>query len=254
ATTLAGSTRARACTPAGARPRSSALAAAPPGPAKASARYKSLQWRRDIVNGRPLKVIIPVVFYHGKDKWNVPDQFIDLFKVDEEIKPLMLNFKYFLFDTDDWDFRTETDPELSENVFLLTAMALMKYSYNKDMDAIEEIIRFWYKKGFIQERQHVVFFLIYISQSYNIQHKQMLEIFDRNNIKEGGEIMQTLAEEIIGNAREEAREEAIKETQLETARSLTEQGVDINIIVNATGLSKEEIGNLAKTIHKSVGQ
>jgi predicted transposase/invertase (TIGR01784 family) len=40
------------------------------------------------------------------------------------------------------------------------------------------------------------------------------------------------------------KEEGKRETQLEIAKKLKEQNVDIEIIINATGLSKEEIENL----------
>jgi predicted transposase/invertase (TIGR01784 family) len=62
---------------------------------------------------------------------------------------------------------------------------------------------------------------------------------------DGGEIMQTLADRL----RSEGREEGKKEGKLETARKLIKRGVDMDIIVEATGFSKQEIEKLVKTIH-----
>ncbi len=50
----------------------------------------------------------------------------------------------------------------------------------------------------------------------------------------------TLAEML----KQEGRKEGIEETKKETARSLLDEGVDINIISSATGLSLQEIRNL----------
>jgi predicted transposase/invertase (TIGR01784 family) len=40
-----------------------------------------------------------------------------------------------------------------------------------------------------------------------------------------------------------------KEGKLETARELIKRGVDINIIAEATGFSREEIEKLAEIVH-----
>ncbi|MCP5046472.1 MAG: hypothetical protein GY940_04820 [bacterium] len=211
-------------------------------------KYMYHQWQQDVDNGRPPRPIIPIVFYHGKEEWNVPDDFVDLFEVEDPVKPFLLNYSYILFDTEDWDFRTETDPELRENVFLLSAMALMKYTYDKNIDAIEEIIRFWKRNGFIHDTENVVFFLIYISKTQNISGNQVVEIFNRNHIY-GGKIMQAWEEKIIGNAREEAIKETERKMNLKTAKKMLERGIDTDSIVYATGLSKEEVEKIAETIH-----
>jgi hypothetical protein len=50
-------------------------------------------------------------------------------------------------------------------------------------------------------------------------------------------------------AKKEGKKEGIKEGKLETARELIKRGVDIGIIADATGISREEIEELATTIH-----
>lgn len=55
--------------------------------------------------------------------------------------------------------------------------------------------------------------------------------------------MQTLAQRL----REEGRKEGAKAEKINTARELLKNGVDINIISRATGLSPEEIEKLVST-------
>ena len=66
---------------------------------------------------------------------------------------------------------------------------------------------------------------------------------------DGGEIMQTLADRLRSEGREEGRKEGKKEGKLETARKLIKRGVDMDIIVEATGFSRQEIEKLVETIH-----
>ncbi len=67
-------------------------------------KYMYLEWQKDIDQKRPLRVIIPMIFYHGKEKWNVPRSFVNQFKVNKEIKKFLLNYRYILFDTKDWNW------------------------------------------------------------------------------------------------------------------------------------------------------
>ena len=53
--------------------------------------------------------------------------------------------------------------------------------------------------------------------------------------------MQTIAEKWI--------EKGAKETKLKTAKELVKNGVDIDIIVRSTGLSREEIEKFASAAH-----
>ena len=49
-------------------------------------RYMYLMWNKDIGENKPLRVIIPLVFYHGKKKWKLPVKFLEQFKIKEELK------------------------------------------------------------------------------------------------------------------------------------------------------------------------
>jgi predicted transposase/invertase (TIGR01784 family) len=46
-----------------------------------------------------------------------------------------------------------------------------------------------------------------------------------------------------------AKKEGKREGKLETARELLKRGVDINIIAEVTGFSREEIEKLAEIVH-----
>ena len=215
-------------------------------------RYMYLMWQMDIDENKPLRVIVPIVFYHGEEKWNIPHSFIEQFNVSDEIKEFLLNYRYVMFDTRHWNFKDESNEELRDNVFLLTALALMKNAFNEDVDTIRELFKFWYEKGFTGELEKVLFFLAYICETSDISQDKLKEVLEESKI-EGGEIMPTLAKRlreegrIEGEKRGEKRGE--KKGKLETARELIKRGVDINIIAEATGFPREEIEKLAATVH-----
>ncbi|MDQ1350559.1 MAG: hypothetical protein QG657_861 [Acidobacteriota bacterium] len=215
-------------------------------------KYMVEEWQKDIIEQEPLRIIIPILFYHGKKEWKIPQAFVEQFDVDDEIKEFLLNYRYFLFDTGLWDFRSETNKELNEDVFLLTALALMKYAYTDEMEGIEEIFRFWHEKGFTKNIEDIVFFLIYISETKNIKPDQLKKMLEKTKI-DGGNIMETLAQQLRDEGRrigiEEGMKEGMKEGKRNTAWELLKRGIDMDIIAAATGLAKKELEKLAVTVH-----
>jgi predicted transposase/invertase (TIGR01784 family) len=131
-------------------------------------RYMSLMWQTDIEANKPLRVIVPIVFYHGAGTWQIPTQFIEQFAVTEEWKPFLLNFSYILFDVNAWDWQAESSQPLRENVFLLSAMMLMKAAYSKDLELVRQMFRLWHQIGFVQEKERINFLLIYVAETQDI--------------------------------------------------------------------------------------
>ena len=215
-------------------------------------KYMVEEWQKDINEKRPLRIIIPIVFYHGEKDWNVPQSFVDQFDVEDEVKKYLLDYRYFLFDAKSWDFQTERNKEIKDNVFLLTALSVMKYAYAEETESIEAIFRFWQEKGFTRDIEDMIFFLIYISETKKISRDHLKEMLEKSKI-DGGEIMQTLADRLrnegkkigleIGEKRGEKRE------KIETAKRMLDDGMPIENIIKYTGLEVNEIQKLTETVH-----
>jgi predicted transposase/invertase (TIGR01784 family) len=173
-------------------------------------------------------VIIPLVFYHGKDPWNVPRSFVDQFDVSDEIKEYLLNYRYILFDTKDWDFLAEENRELRDNVFLFTSLLLMKSAYNEDMEAVKAIFKLWHEKEFISNKEKVIFFLIYVAYIRDIPLEQLGKTLEECKI-EGGDMMQTLARQLK------------KEEKIETAKRMLLNDFSVEQVITVTGLTEKEV-------------
>jgi predicted transposase/invertase (TIGR01784 family) len=198
------------------------------------------EWQRDIDEKKPLRIIIPLVFYHGEKDWKVPREFVDQFDVDDEVKAFLLNYRYILFDTKSWDFRNESNEELKNNVFLLTAMVMMKYFHSDDTESILKIFKFWHEKGFTDDVENVVFFLIYISDTRNISVDQLKKMLEKSKI-EGGVIMETLGQRLRAEGEKKGVKKGVKKEKLETAKRMLNDGLPIETIVKYTGLTEKEI-------------
>jgi len=219
-------------------------------------KYMVFEWEKDYNNNKSPRLIIPVVFYHGAEEWKVPRSFAEQFDVDDEVKRYLLDYRYILFDTNPWDFSAESNKALKNNVFLFTAMVLMKAAYKKDIEAILEIFRFWRERGFTENKGIVLFFMKYISYTQDIDRDHLKDILDKTKIEGGDFIMPTLAQQF----REEFREEFIetlgpelkkegikegkKEEKFEIARRMLLNNFSLDQVILSTGLTKKEIKTL----------
>jgi predicted transposase/invertase (TIGR01784 family) len=203
-------------------------------------KYMVEEWQKDIDEKRPLRIIIPIVFYHGEKEWKIPQSFVDQFDIEDEIKKFLLDYRYFLFDAKTWNFRSESSKELRDNVFLLSAMALMKYAYTEETEGIEEIFRFWHEKGFTKDIEDMVFFLIYISETKNISRDRLKKMLEQSKI-DGGEVMQTLADRLRSEGKKMGEKKGKREEKIETARRMLLDNVSIKNVIKYTGLSEKEI-------------
>jgi predicted transposase/invertase (TIGR01784 family) len=202
-------------------------------------KYLYFEWQKDVDQKKPLRVIIPLVFYHGKESWNVPRSFVDQFNVSDEIKEYLLNYRYILFDTKDWDFLAEENQELKDNVFLLTSLVLMKSAYNDDMETVKAIFKLWHEKGFVTDKDKVIFFLIYVAYIRDIPLEQLKKTLEECKI-EGGDIMPSLAQRLI----EQGVEQGTVKKAKETARQMLNDDFPIESIIKYTGLTEKEIKEL----------
>jgi len=223
-------------------------------------KYMYLMWQKDTDAGKPLRVIIPIVFYHDKYEWKMPQSFNDQFEVNKEVKEYLLNYKYVLFDTNYWDLEDKRNEKLKDNVNLMAYLFLMKNAFNKSMDALKRLIKFWIKRGLEEDTDLIISSLNYIVSTQNIDPEKIIEILEESEIQ-GGDIMQSLAqrwveqgfeqgiEEGIEKGIEKGIEQGIEKGKMQTAKKLLKKGIDIEIIAESTGFSKKEIKKLAAKSH-----
>jgi predicted transposase/invertase (TIGR01784 family) len=228
-------------------------------------KYMYLMWQKDLDNGDPLRLIIPIVFYHGKAKWKMSQSFNDQFAVNEEVKKFLLNYKYILFNTNNWDLEDKRNEKLRDNLNLTAYLFLMKSSFEKGLDSIKKVIDFWHRKDLIGNTDLLMSSLNYIVSIKDIKPDELIEILKEREVQ-GGEIMPSLAQRWMEQGFDQGveegwikgKKEGIKEgkevgikvgrevEKLETAKKLIKNGVAMDIIVRATGIPKKELEKMAE--------
>jgi predicted transposase/invertase (TIGR01784 family) len=220
---------------------------------------------------KALPVVIPIVIYHGHKKWEVDKGFSSLFDAPGYLKEYIPGFNYRLY-----DISHVPDEEIKGAVLLRILLMTLKYIFTPELNyrLREEIFPLFLelkdkKKG----TEYLEVLLRYLTRSARDLPEKGLNESVSKLFKDGGDIMQTIAEKWksegikIGEKRGEKRgeERGVKigeergveigvkigeeKGKVETARKLIQRGIDIEIIAEATGFSKEEIEKFAATDH-----
>ena len=88
-------------------------------------RYEVRIWDRDWRNGEELRPIIPLVLYHGRERWGVVRDFGGLFAGDEVLRPYWPRFRYELL-----DLSAYSDEEIHGAAHLQIGLLVMKYVFD----------------------------------------------------------------------------------------------------------------------------
>ncbi len=198
-----------------------------------------------------LPLIIPMVFYHGAQAWNIPLDFKSLI---DENRPsgtnhFIPNFEYLLCDLSKY-----SDKDLIGTVHYQVTMLLLKYIFHNDINVrLPGILKILNK---LKSKQTILEFLEtileYLVKGTNRFTEKNIEDALEHAIPEltkGGEIMQTLAEKWFfegkEEGKEEGREEGEKEGILMTAGNMMKAGLDMATIRQVTGLTDQTLQKLA---------
>jgi predicted transposase/invertase (TIGR01784 family) len=163
---------------------------------------------------RLLPPIIPLVFYHGKEKWNIGSRLSDsIFLGDrEELKVWIPDFTYTLY-----DFSPYSDAQIKGSILLKICLDLFKHIFDKDLSHVRKIIQLL-KALSLDERTALEFieatFWYIMSVRDDANPGILREIVEQAISKEAGGVVMTVAEQLKQEGRKEGREEGRKEGEL----------------------------------------
>ena len=212
-------------------------------------------------NKDELPIIIPMVIYHGKEKWNLKTDLRDMIpgfdglpKYFKERAPV---FKYDFFNIGEYE---ESD---FEELTKLTAMMLKAFqdAFEEDIEVI--LTNFLLALEEVQNEESVET-LIYYGEIY-LKYIELTndDITEEDIVKEikkldgkGAVTMSILQrrEEMgiqkgIQKGMQEGIQKGIRERNLEIAKNLLKEGTEIALVVKATGLSKSEVAKLNEEVN-----
>ena len=213
-------------------------------------KYQYLMLEEDHNAKRDFRIIIPVVFYHGKGRWNLDRKFSDFIHVSEEFRPYVLSFEYLLFDTK--DFKLSQADNFGRNAYLMSAISLMKEMKNMDSEKMASLFKYMSESGLIK-RNDILFVLIeYLAKSNDVEEKEVVNIIKKELGSEAEDVMPSLAqrwmEEGIEKGIRKGKKEGALENKIEICRNLLKEGLNLETISKVTGLSTEKVLEIQKNL------
>ena len=179
-------------------------------------KYIYLMLQHDLNEDKDLRIVIPLVLYHGKRSWTVPPSFRDLFSVHETIKPFIPDFRYLIFNTGKWNESEDIAlQKMHNNVLLLSFLLLLKTAYETGTVVIEKVIKLWYNNKLFSKFNLIELCFQYLVYIRDLKEEDLEELFERAGI-DGGKIMPTIVDKWI----EKGMEKGIEKGELNEKRSI----------------------------------
>jgi predicted transposase/invertase (TIGR01784 family) len=181
--------------------------------------------------GMPLSVVIPIVFYHGKEKWASKNDLLHLFSLqDKRFSDYVPDFKYIFFDLSQYP-----DEAIKGAILNRVALLLLKHVFDQDftqrLPAIFSLLGELLEKETGMEYLETVIRYVFRTAE-NMTAENLRKIVESSLFKEKGEVvMATLAEKY----REEGIQQGIQQGILEGLLEGIELGIGLKF--GAQGLN-----------------
>jgi len=193
--------------------------------------YCLVTYEEDTRNQRELKPIIPIILYHGKQKWDLPENFVDYFNVSSDIKEYLLQFKYILIDLSTYKDQ-EFLEKLNRNARLYSALYALKNIFD-ELDKFRPLLFRLIKI----DREAVSFIIDYIVMAKDYPEEQINPLLKELD-------MPTIAERWIQKGIKQGLEQGIK------------QGIQQGLLLEAQEmlleLLEERFGIVPRSIAKKI--
>ena len=206
-----------------------------------------------------LPVIIPLVVYHGKDRWKIGttlgEMIVGYKDLPEDIKKFTPNYEYLLYDLSQF-----TDDEIKGEAQLRILFTTLRDIFTKDSKSLQDSVfrAVSYLRELDDKQTGIEYFETLMRYIFNARADLTRADFNEvvkkieTTYPEGSEVVMTLAEIF----REEGKEEGIlkgmevgaKQGKIEVAKNAIREGMELGLIEKLTGLPKKEIGKIAKEI------
>ena len=222
---------------------------------------------QDYAENKLIRPVIPIVFYHGAEKWKRSRPAPDFSTGVAELDSLFSRHAYLLFDTRNWSLADPRNGRRAHKVYLLSAMHLMKHVSINGLSMVSSMIDYWKTTGHEPSEDEKTALFEYIITTSDIAFEQIHEILQRYQEAAGELIMVTLAErlrqegelrgiekgKIEGKAegkaegKSEGKAQGKAEQTLYFAKKLLQEGHEIAYVARLTELSVEQVKKLNGT-------
>lgn len=182
-------------------------------------------------NARQIPVIIPMLIYHGKEKWEIGNYLSDLITdyddLPAEVKAMTPNFRYQIYDLSQF-----SDDDIKGNAQLAITISIFRDIFQKNsQEFLETIIRAAQAMNELEEKETGIQIFetcmrYILNAGPQLSKNQLATVLKQieQTYPEGSEVTMTLAEVLRNEGLEEGRKEGRKEGETE---ALTKMAVKV---------------------------
>jgi len=104
-------------------------------------RYMVRIWEQALKQEEPLLPVVPLVVYHGRQRWTVALDLAALFEMPDDLKPYLPDYRYWLCDLSRYSDE-EIKSRVESAVILQMGLLLLKYEGETDfLERLGDILR-----------------------------------------------------------------------------------------------------------------
>ena len=197
-------------------------------------------WDFNIKQKEKLIPVIPLIFYHGKEKWEYKKINQYFTGIDNILEKYIPAFDYLLMDLSKYD-NEDIKEKIFKNEFLKISLLIFKNIYDeeklkKNLENFLILGKLYYEEEKGLKFLESVIRYLYVNLE-NTKVEDIVHIIEKISEIGGNETM-TIAMKL--------REEGRIEAKVDVALNFIKEGVSIDIISRCTGLSKNEIEKIMK--------
>ncbi|KPA10474.1 Transposase (putative), YhgA-like protein [Candidatus Magnetomorum sp. HK-1] len=159
-------------------------------------RYMERIWEQTISQGLigHMPLVIPVIMYNGSTKWNVPEQFMNLFGDAKDLSLFLPDFQYIMCDLSQF-----SEKNMPENAILKTGMHMLKGINDNDFqDKLPQYLS--HLKGSLesdQTKRFLSYAIEYICSCTSMNEKDIQSLIEEVFAKTGKEMFLNVYEKLF---------------------------------------------------------
>jgi predicted transposase/invertase (TIGR01784 family) len=180
-------------------------------------RYMVRIWEQSLKQQVHLLPIIPLVIYHGQQRWRVALEFAALFDLPELVRPFVPDYRYWLCDLSQYQ-----DEEIRGEVILRVSLLLLKYIFRPELrERLGDILGLL--NQLLEQQTGLAYLetiLRYLTGGTDRISEEELKEVVTELFEEGETLMPTIAEKWIEQGREEGLAQGLEKGRREAALDL----------------------------------
>jgi len=169
-------------------------------------------------NGPYLPIILPMIVYHGKDRWQTGLRYQDLFRYPEAMASFIPDFRYCL-----WDASGYPDEAIKGEVMVRAALLAMKYIFREDLrEHLPDIFRLFRElsgtRMVMEFIETLIRYFLNAAPKESLSYEDIRDAIERDLSDKRGEIMPSIADSLIEEGKQQGLQQGMQQGIIQNAR------------------------------------